>query len=142
MKKQIHIEVTGAEEIVIDVNEHESVSVHIDNPPTKFQKEQVLRPSVKVDGLRWKNEQHFHLGWLEKNLQFGDEVRIKLMESCQSASSIAKEEEYIAPEENCSFCGKTKSEVEVLVEKSFMARICNECVELAQGVIEQHRNEN
>ena len=140
MKKQFHIKVTGTEELVIDLNDNESVSVHIDNPPIKFQKEDLPLPTIRVDGLRWKDEQHFHLGWMEKNIEIGDEVRIKIVESNKQATLLNKEEEYISPEEKCSFCRKKKSEVEILIEKDFMARICNECVDLAQTAMDEHRN--
>ncbi len=39
----------------------------------------------------------------------------------------------------CSFCGKPHTEVERLVAGPGV-RICNECVALAEGIIEEHRD--
>ena len=39
---------------------------------------------------------------------------------------------------NCSFCGKTSGECEVLIAGP-MVNICNECVELAQDCVDDHR---
>ena len=140
MKKQFHIKITGKEELIIDLNDNESVTIKVDNPPIKFQEKEPLLSRVQVDGLRWTDKQHFHLGWIEQNIEIDDEIRIKLTQSNKSASPLTKDEEYIAPEEECNFCHKKKSEVEHLVEKDYMARICNECVELALNAIEDHRN--
>lgn len=140
MKKQFHIKVTGEEKLVIDLAGDESVSVYVDNPPTDNEKDKPLLPTLRVEGLRWREDQHFHLGWLEKNINSEDEINIKLTESDEASSPLTMEEEYIAPEKDCSFCHKKKSEVEVLVEKNFMARICNECTELVVKSIEEYRN--
>lgn len=140
MKKQFHIKVSGEEKLVIDLVEDESVSVYVDNPPINYAKDKTLLPTLRIEGLRWRNNQHFHLGWLKKKLNSDDEINIKLMQSDEPSSPITKEQEYIAPEKSCSFCHKKKSEVEVLIEKDFMACICNECTELALKAIENYRN--
>ena len=140
MKKQFHIKVSGEEKLVIDLVEDESVSVYVDNSPTYFKKNKTLLPALRIEGLRWRNDQHFHLGWLERNLNSEDEIKIKLTESEEPPSPLTKEQKYVAPEKDCSFCHKKKSEVDVLVEKNFMARICNECTELAVKAIEDYRN--
>ncbi len=140
MKKQFHIKVTGEEKLVIDLAGDESVGVYVDNPPTDYEKDKLLLPTLRIEGLRWRDEQHFHLGWLEKNINSEDEISIKLTEANEDSSPLTKEEVYIAPEKDCSFCHKKKSEVEVLVEKNYMVSICNECTELAVKAIEDYRN--
>jgi len=140
VRKQVIVTAEKVEPIVIDVMGDESVSIRVDLPPRNVPGSGKASPMLRVDGLRWRNEEHFHLGWLEKKLSFSEEVNIKLTFSVKEPSELQKEEKYVAPEEDCSFCHKKKSEVEILVESDFMARICNECVELSQNVIDEHSN--
>ena len=46
----------------------------------------------------------------------------------------------------CSFCGKTDDDVDTLIsnpsERSKRACICNECVEVCNSVLEEHRKAN
>ena len=142
VRKQVIVSAENVEPIVIDVMGDESISIQVDLPPKNVPGSSgKASPMLRVNGLRWRNEEHFHLGWLEEELSFSEEVNIKLTFSTKQPSELQKEEKYVAPEEDCSFCHKKKSEVEILIEKDFMARICNECVELSQKVIEEHRNE-
>jgi len=141
VRKQVIVSAENIEPIVIDVKGDESVSIQVDLPPKNVPGGGKASPMLHVNGLRWRDEEHFHLGWLEKKLSFSEEVNIKLTFSVKEPSILQKEEKYVAPEEECSFCYKKKSEVEILVEKDFMARICNECVELSQNIIEERRNE-
>jgi len=141
MQKQFHIKIKGKEELVIDLIEDEGVSIQVDNQPTKFDTKAPKNTTIKVTGLRWRDSKHFHLGWLSSELKLGDELSIKLVESERKTSPLSKEEEYIESEAECSFCHKLKSQVECLVEKDFMARICNECVDVAVKAIEDRRNQ-
>ena len=140
MKKQFHITLNNKEEIIVDLNSNESVTVRIYNPPTKLGTEENALSTIEIDGLRWNKDKHFHLGWLKEKINIGDKICLKLLESTQLASPLVNEEEYVPPEKECSFCYKKKSEVEVLVEKTHLTRICNECVELAQKAINEYRN--
>lgn len=137
MKKQIQIAINKEDTIIIDLEGDESVTFQFDDPPSGLDacKEQV--PSIQINGLRWRNDEHYHLSWLERNISLGDEVVITYGESSKEPSKLIKEEKYIKPEESCSFCNKIKSEVDLLIKGSFYHYICNECVSLCGEIIEK-----
>ena len=139
MKKQFHIKYNDQEPVVIDVIDDESITISLDQPPTKFVegKEKIPKTLFRIEGLRWRNDEHFHLGWLEKEITLNDTIKIQLKENDSKATPLIKEEKYIEPEKECSFCHKKSSEVKHLVEKDFMARICDECVKLCQQAIDE-----
>jgi len=137
MTKQFHINVADRDNVVIDVKDDESFSIKIDQPPTKFFKdtEEVRKPYIQVDGLRWRNDDHFHLGWFESELNIDDKITIQILESNEDASQLTKEEKYFPPEKECSFCDKKSSEVKYLIEGNCYNYICEECVDKAQEII-------
>jgi hypothetical protein len=95
----------------------------------------------KVDGLRWRDDEHYHLAWLESALDIGDSVMVRIADSNENASKLIKEELYVEPEKDCVFCRKKSSEVEVLIEKDMFARICNECVATCQEVLDKRETD-
>jgi ClpX C4-type zinc finger len=139
MKNQIHIEFTHASAVVIDIVEDESIDINLDTWASKFFTDPVS-PKFAVRGLRWRDGKHYHLTWMEKNLALGEEIKIHYRQAEVSVTALAKVEEYVAPEPTCSFCDKRASEVEVLVERGLLARICNECVQVCQEEIQKRRS--
>ena len=141
MKKQLHIKINDLEPVVIDVIEDESVNISLDQPPTKFQKEKDRIPKtlLKIDGLRWRDNEHYHLGWLEREVVLNDAITIQLKEDNRVPTPLAKEELYEKPEKECSFCHRKASEVKHLVEKDMFNRICDECVKSCQKAIDARK---
>ena len=141
MGRQLHLERSSFEKLVIDLVDDESVTVQIHCGPKAMWKgdDQPLM-SLKVDGLRWRDDEHHHLGWHESALDTGDSVVLKIADSNENASELTKEELYVQPEKDCVFCRKKSSEVEVLIEKDMLARICNECVAVCQEVLDQQKS--
>ncbi|VAW49548.1 hypothetical protein MNBD_GAMMA03-923 [hydrothermal vent metagenome] len=139
MKKQFHIKINSEEPIVIDINNDESISFDVSHPPTQFDKKDGggYKPFYKIDGLRWRNNEHFHLGWTDKELKLNDKITIQYIESNEKISSLTKEEKYIEPELTCSFCNKKVSEVQQIIDGGLIACICNECVLVCQSEIDK-----
>ncbi len=138
MNKQIQININDKDTIIIDIMDDEKVSISIDQPPTKFTKEneENRQPTIQITGLRWRNGERFHLGWLESTLNSNDKVTIQFKDSSEKPTSLANNEKYIRPEMTCSFCNKKSSEVKYLVKNDFYHCICDECVRTAQKVID------
>ncbi|MDH5434912.1 MAG: ClpX C4-type zinc finger protein [Gammaproteobacteria bacterium] len=139
MKKQLHIKYNSQESVFIDVNDDESITISLDTPPAKLLKEKGKIPKTlfRVEGSRWRDDEYFYLNWLEKEVLLDDIIMIQFKEDDRKATPLTKVEKYIEPEKECTFCDKKASEVKHLVEKDFMARICDECVKLSQQVIDE-----
>ena len=139
MKKQFQVSVNAGKAIVIDIHDDESISMSVHYPPTKFSEggKDLYKPHYKIDGLRWRDGEHYHLGWLEDELKIGDSITITLKESDEEATPLNKEEKYVAPEMKCSFCDRPANKVKHLVDAGLMARICDECVKLCQEAIDE-----
>ena len=137
MKKQIQFQFNDNKKVVIDIVDDESLSFDLYSPPIKVKdKEFNDKMYYKIDGLRWRNDEHFHLEWEHKEFKINDTIKIELKESDLNRSKLSKEELYIRPEEMCSFCSKKLSEVEVLVEGSVYTFICNECINCCQEILD------
>ena len=81
--------------------------------------------------------------WILEAIKPGDKFEFEYLGSGKATSPVKKEE--IGPyKEHCSFCGKSKDEVEILIEgnKYIAAHICNECVDTCVEVIHEKREEN
>ena len=138
MKTQIHISKTGTEAIVIDVIDDESIHVDVRTHPNQFMPEPTA-PTFAVTGLRWRDGKHYHLAWVNRPLNLGDSILIEYSNADAPPTALEKESEYIAPEDSCSFCHKPASEVEFLVKRSPLARICSDCVQICQTEIDNRR---
>ena len=140
--KQIKVSINDGQPIVIDIVPDESISVYFESPPTMVWKGKRInkRPRLQVNGLRWRDGDHYHMDWLEKSLKVNDKITIEISKTSDEITKPKKDEMYIEPEETCMFCNKKKSEVECLVVKDYMARICNNCIDLAAGAVEKYRN--
>jgi hypothetical protein len=138
MKRKLLVEVPGRAPISIEIHDNESISIHIDSPPTKFYEGEAPGPHYRIEGLRWTDSEHFHLGWGGGPLNLSDKISVQLLESQGTTTPPEKEEKYIEPEKECLFCGKKSSEVKHLVNGGPLARICDECVRLCQKAIEQN----
>lgn len=140
MTKQIHVTVS-ANHYVLNVVDHESISIHVDSMP-QFEQPNPS-PILNIKGLRWLDEKHYHLEWVENlELSEGEEVAIGFADSGAPATTPAKVEEYVKPEKECGFCSKKASEVELLIERNFLNRICNECVDVCAETIRKNREQN
>lgn len=138
MKPQLMIQSTQGEPIVIDVVDDESVQVHLDTHPNRFMPEPTA-PTFNVSGLRWRDDKHHHLGWVTRQLAIGESINIGYVIGDAAPSPLEKEEEYVAPEMICNFCDRPTSEVEYLVERTMLARICDECVRTCQAEIDKRK---
>jgi len=139
MKKQFHIKINDEDSTIIDINSDESISFDIYHPATKFNKDDCSEfgPFYKIDGLRWKNKEHFHLSWAEKKLKLNDKISFQYIEGDLETTPLKKEEKYIELELTCSFCDKKASETQQLIDGGLLARICNECVQVCQCEIDK-----
>lgn len=138
MNKQIHIHINDKDRIIIDIMDDERVSINIDQPPTKFIKEneENRQPTIQITGLRWRNEERFHLDWLDSTLNTNDKITIQFKGDSEKSASLVKDEKDIKAELVCSFCNKKSSEVKHLVKNDFYHCICDECVMTAQKIID------
>ena len=138
MNKQFHVNINDKDTIIIDIMDDERVSINIDQPPTKFikQNEENRHPTIQITGLRWRNEERFHLVWLNSTLNTNDKVTIQIKDSSKKLTFLVMDENYTRPELTCSFCNKKSSEVKHLVKSDFYHCICDECVRTAQKVID------
>lgn len=138
MKMQIHIRQTGSETIIVDVVDDESVHVAVDTHANRFMP-QPTAPTFAVTGLRWRDDRHYHLAWVTRPLNLGESIQIEYCNADASATAFQRETEYIAPEASCGFCDKRASEVEFLIERGLLARICSGCVQICQAEIDNRR---
>ncbi|MDH5433866.1 MAG: ClpX C4-type zinc finger protein [Gammaproteobacteria bacterium] len=137
MKRQIQVSINNEESVVIDLVGDESVSVDITDPPSSLELCKGQKPFIKIDGLRWRDGEHFHLSWFEKELTVDDCIVIQYKESDELASGTIKEIKYDQPEEKCSFCHKKKSEVDLLISGPTYNYICDACVVLSHNLIQE-----
>ena len=136
MKKQLQFQINNDKKIVVDLKINESISFVLNSvPPNVKDKELEDNLFYKIDGLRWRNDEYFHLEWEHREFKINDAIKIEFIESDLNASKLSKEELFIQPEEECSFCSKKLSEVEVLVEGSVYTFICNECINCCQELL-------
>jgi hypothetical protein len=138
MKTQIHIRKTGSEPIIIDVVDDESVHVDVDTHPNQIMPEPTA-PTFAVTGLRWRDGRHYHLAWVTRPFNLGESIQIEYSSANAAPTALEKENEYIAPEDSCSFCQKRANEVEFLVKHSLLASICSDCVQICQIEIDNRR---
>jgi hypothetical protein len=138
MKKQINIRKTGSEAIVVDVFDDESIHVAVDTHANEFMPEPSA-PTFVVTGLRWREGKHYHLAWVKRPLNLGESIHIEYSNADAPPTVLESENEYIAPEESCSFCDKHASEVEFLVKRSLFTKICSDCVRICQIEIDNRR---
>jgi hypothetical protein len=140
MKTQLVIQSTGAEPIIIDVIDDESVQVHLDTHPNRFMPEPTA-PTFNVSGLRWRGDKHHHLGWVTRQLALGESINISYVSGNAAPTTLEKEVEYVVPEMTCNFCDRPASQVECLVERTMLARICDECVRTCQAEIDKRKTD-
>ncbi len=138
MRAQLVIRITGTEPIIIDVVDDESVHIGVDTHANAFMP-QPTSPDLKVTGLRWRDGKHYHLAWRTESLRVGDSLHVTYSEGDAAPTSLESDKEYVAPEKSCRFCDKAASQVEFLVERSFLASICSDCVKTCANEIEARR---
>ena len=123
MGRQLHLDHPNGESLIIDLVDDESVSVQIHCGPEALWKSEMPLMRLKVDGLRWRDEEHHHLGWLDKALSVGDTITVRPTDSDEQPSALSNEELFVEPEKDCVFCRKKATEVDVLIEKNVFARM-------------------
>lgn len=138
MKKQFHIKAAGRDPIIIDLNGNEGVYIHVDSNPTAFGQDKA--PDFRIDVLRWAETEHFHLGWGGGALTLNESFTVTLVESDAPATPLEKQELYIPPEMACNFCRRKRSEVAYLVQASYLAKICDECIARCQRAIDRRKS--
>ena len=111
----------------MDLVENEAIEIDIQNNATKFLKASDPSTVFRASGHRWSGSDYFILSWGRRALKIGDSVLIRILEGARKATP-PKEEKYIEPEKDCSFCQRKASEVKELLEANLFTRICNECV--------------
>ena len=136
MKKQFKISLNKDKEVLLDLNKNEVVSIQFDNNPFAEEKNMPTR-TIRISGNRWVDEEFYSLEWAELPVNFGDTFSVSLIESEAQGTMPSKEERYVKPEEECSFCQKKKSEVKLLIAAKFMSHICNECVLTCMELLEK-----
>ncbi len=140
---QFHIKLPDQSSLVVDASDDESFSVHVDSFPKNSEWDKSL---LNVKGLRWRDEKHYHLEWLENyELDVGDVVTVEVVDANEQISPPKKVQEYVEPEKHCGFCEKRASEVEILIVRNpeyQLSGICNECVEACTREIEARRSRN
>jgi hypothetical protein len=139
MKKQFHIHINDKEKFIIDFNENEAVSIHISNNP--YSEKNKEPPTVMhIYGNRWHDDEMDILEWKNTTLNKNDKITIQIQDSKKKPSKIDKDDLYISPEEECSFCHKKKSEVKHLIAAEFMSHICDACIKECAKLIEEKEN--
>jgi hypothetical protein len=139
MKRQLHIGLPGREPLVIDLDPDEAISVVLENRlvnlPPQFAKPE--SPAViRISGNRWKPEASFVLEWPDVPLSGTETLSVAFVEADRPASPKRKDERYVEPEKDCSFCRRKASEVEVLIQGDpFWTRICNDCVQTCAELV-------
>lgn len=79
---------------------------------------------IRVGGIANRDAGEMHnLEWLQRDLNVGDEIVIKIIEASSCDDPPGKEVSYM----DCSFCGKKQAEVSKLIAGPAVF-ICNECV--------------
>jgi len=125
--KQFHVHINEKEEFIINSKENEAFSICITNNP--YYKEREMPTTVmRIEGNRWSGEQMDNLEWEEKILTKGNKISIEIKDSYNKASKLFKDERYVKPEDECTFCHKKKSEVKHLIAAEFFALICDACI--------------
>lgn len=138
MKKQFQITINDSEKYVIDLKENELVSIGISSNTVPNRPDKDPEASLTINGNRWHNKEMDLLEWNRETLNTGDEIKIKYIYSDREPTEIHSDELYVKPEEQCSFCYKKKSEVNVLIAAKYYSHICNECVQECVKLVEEH----
>jgi ClpX C4-type zinc finger protein len=139
MKNQFHINVLGKEELIIDLNENELVSINISNNPYATKQDNPVK-SMCITGNRWHEDEMDILEWKAIELSSGDKISIEINESDIKPSTIYRDDLYVRPEEECSFCMKKESEVKHLIASKIHSNICNECISTCMDLINEKDN--
>ena len=144
MKKQIKITIDNKAPIVIDEVGDECWSVIFNTSAQDLIKTEPKHaepkpPTLKVDGLRWRRGEHYHLGWEQFEVGESSKITIECGKSNFPVTCLEKEEMYIQPEEECSFCFRKKSEVKHLIKGGFFSYICDTCIDLCSNLVERER---
>lgn len=140
MKKQFHIKLNNKEKFVVDINDNEAVDIHVASNPYIDKKGKKNPTLLHINGNRWHDNEMDILEWDKTILKNGDKISIELTESDNVPSKLQKDELYISPEEECSFCHKKKSEVKHLIAAEFFSHICDACVKECVKLIEEKEN--
>ena len=138
-RKQFRIEQTGREPIFIDPVDDEQLNISVCDPLVALGVGKHDSPYVQVSGLRWREDKHYQLEWGTFRLRVDDRVTIVYEHGAREPTPPQSTDEYLMPEPQCAFCYKRASEVEFLVERNVIARICSECVETCRQEIEGRR---
>jgi hypothetical protein len=90
---------------------------------------------IEGGGIQWPRPDRDDLLEWHSEQEDNEQTRIR-------AYNIAEEKRrrnYPKPERSCSFCGKKESEVIKLIAGP-NTQICDDCVDIAKDIIEEHKN--
>jgi len=141
MRKQLHVTVSGQLTTVIDLHDDEGITVRIDHHPFRVEKQNGPLSIVTIDGGRWRDGKHHNLEWDSQALDPLSSVTLAFVEGDAEATPPTKEELYVRPEKECSFCHKKASSVFTLIEENDLSwsRICDECVDACYDLVKARR---
>lgn len=140
MPRQLHIRISDGKPIVIELRRDESISLHLQNhlleSPHKKQSPPDSPAVLCLDGGRWTNKEYYILEWPPMPLQGTESILIAFVDANLPAAPLSKDELYVEPEKECSFCHRKRSEVSVLIEGDiFWNRICGDCVHECMRIV-------
>ena len=92
--------------------------------------------SYHCHGMEW-GESCYSLEFVSGEIK--EFQNIELQFGGAETPTIAPKKTIVNDEKRCSFCNKLSEEVEVLIEKNFLHRICNECIEECVKVIDERK---
>jgi len=141
--RQLHIKISDGEPIVIDLRRDESISLHLQNHlvdnPYPNQSAPDSPAVLRLDGGRWTDKKYYILEWPPVPLQGTESISVAFVDAALPAAPRSKDELYVEPEKECSFCHRKRSEVNVLIEGDiFWNRICGDCVHDCLRIVAGH----
>jgi len=109
MAKQLRIAVSNQDPIIITLNDNEAIHVQLQSNALQFVKPPQPLTTIQVSGMRWSDGDFFNFDWGTIELSSGDTVSIQMLEGSVAPTPPRKEEKYVEPEKECSFCRKPAS---------------------------------
>ena len=96
--KQLHIAISGQEDIVIDLNDNEAIVVSFQNNATRFLKPGEPQAELSIRGMRWANEEFFNFEWESAEIVLNKAICIRIVEDDRAPTPVRAEERDVAPE--------------------------------------------
>ena len=133
MKKSVTLKINGDEKKVIGYDESTIVTCQISYNP-HYKKANGKKYSYHCDGFG-KEDKSYAYKFCGGEIEEKQIIQIQF--DSEEEPNVLPEKREIKFEKRCSFCNKLDSEVEVIIEKNLLHRICNECVDECRKTIEE-----